>query len=202
MADESRRVAKLDLVGGNVGLDFANTVTTRTDYLGTYEDLALWAQRAKILSSKARRSLVERASRNQKGADRAVRRALRLRDAIHGTFTAIAGGELPAATDAARVLRSYGAAMARAQLEGDPARPSLHWSVASTLGGVLDPIAYAAGDLLLAPERPAVKVCPGCPWLFVDRSRNSSRRWCDMKTCGSRDKMRRYYRSRRSTGDP
>ena len=199
MSEQSRRFAKLDLVGGNVGLDFANTVTTRTDYVERYDDLVSWAQHAKILPSKARKSLVDRAARNPKGVDRAVRRAHRLRDAIHGTFTAIAAGELPAAADASRVLRSYGAAMARARLEGDPAQPRLHWSVASTLGGVLDPIACAAGDLLLASDRPPVKLCPGCPWLFVDQSRNSSRRWCDMKTCGTRDKMRRYYRSRRST---
>jgi predicted RNA-binding Zn ribbon-like protein len=43
--------------------------------------------------------------------------------------------------------------------------------------------------------------CCLCGWLFVDRSRNGNRRWCDMRTCGSRDKMRRYYRSKRSTRD-
>ena len=197
MSEPSRTFANLDLVGGNVALDFANTVTTRTDYLGNYDDLISWAQHAKVLPSKARKSLVERGVRNPKGMDRAVRRAVRLRDAIHGTFAAIAAGKLPSEADASRVLRSYGAAMARARLEGDPARPRLRWPVASTLGGVLDPIAYAAGDLLLASARPPVKVCPGCPWLFVDQSRNGSRRWCDMRTCGTRDKMRRYYRSRR-----
>jgi predicted RNA-binding Zn ribbon-like protein len=199
VSEQSRKFAKLDLVGGNVALDFANTVTTRADYLGSYDDLISWAQHAKILPSKARKSLVERAARNPRGMDRAVRRAVRLRDAIHGTFAAIAAGELPSEADASRVLRTYGAAMARARLEGAPASPRLHWSVASTLSGVLDPIAYAAGDLLLASRRPPVRLCPGCPWLFVDQSRNGSRRWCDMRTCGTRDKMRRYYRSRRSS---
>ena len=199
MSEQSRRFARLDLVGGSLGLDFANTVTTRTDYIDRYDDLVFWAQRAEILSSKARKTLVARAAKEGRGADHALRRAHELRDAIHGTFTAIAAGELPATADATRVLRSYGEAIARASLKGDPARPELKWSLGSSLDAVLDPIAYAAGDLLLASERPPVKLCPGCPWLFVDQSRNGSRRWCDMKTCGTRDKMRRYYRSRRST---
>jgi len=59
------------------------------------------------------------------------------------------------------------------------------------------PIAVAAVDLLRSPERLArVKGCANCNWLFVDRSRNGSRRWCSMDECGVHTKMRRY-RARR-----
>jgi predicted RNA-binding Zn ribbon-like protein len=46
-----------------------------------------------------------------------------------------------------------------------------------------------------------LKVCPAddCLWAFYDRSRNRSRRWCDMEVCGNRAKVR-GYRERRSRG--
>jgi predicted RNA-binding Zn ribbon-like protein len=39
-----------------------------------------------------------------------------------------------------------------------------------------------------------IKICPNCHWLFLDESRNSSRRWCDMSVCGNRAKAKRHYR--------
>jgi predicted RNA-binding Zn ribbon-like protein len=36
-----------------------------------------------------------------------------------------------------------------------------------------------------------------CSWVFLDSSRNRSRAWCDMATCGARQKMR-AYRARRN----
>ena len=59
-------------------------------------------------------------------------------------------------------------------------------------------------DLLVPPlvalgtERPRMRACGNrrCGWLFVDRSANGRRRWCDPKACGNRMKVRRY-RARR-----
>jgi predicted RNA-binding Zn ribbon-like protein len=55
-------------------------------------------------------------------------------------------------------------------------------------------------DLLVPPlvtlgiERPRLRACGNrrCGWLFVDRSANGRRRWCDAKACGNRMKVRRY----------
>jgi predicted RNA-binding Zn ribbon-like protein len=43
-----------------------------------------------------------------------------------------------------------------------------------------------------------VRRCADCPWLFVDRSRNHSRRWCDMADCGTEQKKQRYVARRRT----
>ena len=55
--------------------------------------------------------------------------------------------------------------------------------------------ATARSALMLAasgePER--LKICPNCQWLFLDRSRNRSRTWCDMTVCGNRAKASRHY---------
>jgi predicted RNA-binding Zn ribbon-like protein len=41
------------------------------------------------------------------------------------------------------------------------------------------------------PGWPRFKACRGddCRWVFIDGSRNTSRRWCDMANCGNRAKM-------------
>jgi predicted RNA-binding Zn ribbon-like protein len=66
------------------------------------------------------------------------------------------------------------------------------------LDAVLWPIIHSAGELFLSDELGHVKECPGCGWLFLDTSKNQSRRWCSMNTCGVRDKMRRYHKRQRA----
>jgi predicted RNA-binding Zn ribbon-like protein len=55
-------------------------------------------------------------------------------------------------------------------------------------------LAQSALDLLLAEDTPRLHACASdtCRWLFLDTSKNRTRRWCDMKTCGNRAKARRY----------
>lgn len=52
--------------------------------------------------------------------------------------------------------------------------------------------AWSAAQLLASEDRHRLKCCDGCGGLFVDRSRNRSRRWCDMEGCGNRAKVRRW----------
>lgn len=61
----------------------------------------------------------------------------------------------------------------------------------------LFPPAWSAAALLTSPDRHRLKCCDGCDLLFLDQSRNRSRRWCDASECGNRDKVRRF-RSRTS----
>jgi predicted RNA-binding Zn ribbon-like protein len=71
------------------------------------------------------------------------------------------------------------------------------------LDGMLWPLAWSAADLLTSAGLARVRQCArseGCDWLFVDTSKNGSRRWCSMNLCGSRDKGRRYYRRKRAIG--
>lgn len=187
MAEPMRTLERLDLVGGSPALDLANTINSRRapehDYLRTFADLRAWAERAGVPAGAP--------PPDPAVAARGLRSAHRLRESIYRTFSAIAAGSEPPPADVRRVLRAYGAAVSRATLDPEG---HLEWPPRST---PLDPVAFAAGHLLIAPDRAPVKECPGCGWLFLDQSRNRSRRWCDMQTCGSRDKMRRYYRSRR-----
>jgi predicted RNA-binding Zn ribbon-like protein len=64
------------------------------------------------------------------------------------------------------------------------------------LDWMLKPVVRSAAELLTSDELTRVKECAddkGCGWLFLDKSRNRSRRWCDMKDCGNRAKAKRFY---------
>jgi predicted RNA-binding Zn ribbon-like protein len=200
MPEPARRLSELDLVGGNLSLDFANSINSRIapvhDYLAS-DGLLPWAEQAGIVSREGSQA-IEAVALDRSAADRTRRVAHSLREAIYATFSAIAAGAPPPRSAARRVLRAYGQAVRRGSLADRPDGLGLQWSLASGPTAVLDRIAFAAGELLLEPDRLPVKECPGCGWLFLDRSRNGSRRWCDMQVCGSRDKMRRYHRSQRS----
>jgi predicted RNA-binding Zn ribbon-like protein len=57
--------------------------------------------------------------------------------------------------------------------------------------------------LLTDPARLArVRVCEGanCTWLFLDPTKNGSRRWCEMKSCGNRAKASRHRARARAAG--
>ena len=65
-----------------------------------------------------------------------------------------------------------------------------------TLEALGRPIAYAAWELLTSGPLDRVKRCHACPWLYLDQSKNGSRRWCSMDDCGKAVKMSRYVAKR------
>ena len=94
-----------------------------------------------------------------------------------------------------RASRAVAHAVAHADLAVDGERVVLRWP-GDGLGAVGDAVARAAYDLLTGDHLARVKVCAGCHWLFLDQSKNGSRRWCSMEDCGTSAKMRRYVARR------
>jgi predicted RNA-binding Zn ribbon-like protein len=95
--------------------------------------------------------------------------------------------------------------MAHADLSPTAHEFTWQWGAGETSGEqpeawrvLLWPVALSAIELFTASgERAKLKECPGCGWLFLDRSKVGNRRWCSMDECGSRDKMRRQYARKR-----
>jgi predicted RNA-binding Zn ribbon-like protein len=63
--------------------------------------------------------------------------------------------------------------------------------------GVDRATAHSVLKLIATPEPERMKICGNCGWLFLDRSKNRSRAWCDMAVCGNRAKASRHYRRRK-----
>jgi predicted RNA-binding Zn ribbon-like protein len=79
----------------------------------------------------------------------------------------------------------------------DPTSLEWSWPVPANLAEMVDPVVWNAGDVLTTIDRGRLRYCPSCDWIFHDTTRNRSRRWCDMRDCGSRDKALRYYHRRK-----
>ena len=67
------------------------------------------------------------------------------------------------------------------------------WNEPFSFKEILAPVIWNAGYVLTETEHTRIRHCPSCNWIFYDNTKNKSRRWCDMKDCGSRDKSLRYY---------
>lgn len=147
-------------------------------------------------------ALAALARRYPRAAVLSLVRAVRLREALHGIFTATIAGSPPPATAMGKFNKSLGEAMAAAAVLPTATGFAWDWSDLSSasLDSPLWPIARSAADLLTGPRLDRVKECPGlhCGWLFLDRTRNGRRRWCEMEVCGSRAKMRRYRERRQA----
>ena len=183
-------------------LDFVNTINSRRnpehDYLMQYSDLVEWATKLGILSSAQNNQLQKRARQNLHEAENALLAARTLRDLLYRLFSKAAEGSEPHKKDLDIFAVFYGEAISRGQFVKRETHYGTTWSFDEALESPLWPIIHSAGELLLSQELDQVKECPGCGWLFLDTSKNQSRRWCSMNTCGARDKMRRYHKRQRT----
>jgi predicted RNA-binding Zn ribbon-like protein len=191
----------IELSGGALALDFANTVggthvNPTHDHLRSYMDIAGFAALAGGLPQSVAKRLTQRAERDPRRAAAVYELGIALRESIWAVFSALASGESPRDADLALIGDAAAAGAARSRLVYD--RAGIGWSLPSDgeeLERPLWDIARSAADLLTSGEhRDRVKECASttCEWVFLDRSRNGSRRWCDMSDCGNRAKARRF----------
>ncbi len=192
--------------GGNTALDFANTISRRTvpensnERLTHYGRLVSWGVQAGLLAAKDAARLRAEAADHPRPAARALRRAITLREAIFALFRALSCGDRAPAG----ALDELNAALPRAlaALRVGPDKDGFGWRFAHDDGDpapMLAGVARSAAELLTSDELPRVRACGSdtCDWLFIDHSKNGSRRWCDMKSCGNRAKARRHYERER-----
>lgn len=201
MTESTRTLETLELVGGTLCLDFVNTINSRRDtehdYLTTHADLVGWAFKVEILSPSQHSPLQRRSKQNNQEAESALQKALALRDLLYRLFSRTAHDSEPMKKDTETFMALYGESISHGHLARKDDHYTTIWNVTETLDALLWPVIHSAGELLLSHELRHVKECPGCGWLFLDTSKNQSRRWCSMNTCGARDKMRRYHKRQR-----
>jgi predicted RNA-binding Zn ribbon-like protein len=193
--------SSLKLVGGRLCLDFVNTVSCRnsdypSEYLGTYENLVSWSQHVKILTKNEAKNLAAKASVHPADARRIVERATATREALYRIFSAIIHKHRPEAMSVELLNGEIALAMAHLHLE--PAASASSWTYTfedHDIDRMLWLVVDSARELLTSDKLDRLCECPGenCGWLFLDLSRNRSRKWCSMEDCGNVVKARRYY---------
>lgn len=195
------RAGTMNLVGGALCLDFTNTVNGRTpeirgDKLERYTDLVAWGAHTGILSEGQAGTLLHASARHPADADAVLLRARKLREAIYRLLTARL--ERQAASPADLDTLNAAVAEAQAHMQLAPGAGGYVWQMGDApqaLDRVLWPVAQSAAQLLTSNRLDLVRPCggPDCGWLFVDSSKNHSRRWCNMADCGNRAKAHRHY---------
>jgi predicted RNA-binding Zn ribbon-like protein len=191
------------LLAGDIALDFVNTLDNRFDPAGplellvSYDRLLAFCRQAGSLDAVNAARLARDTGAG--AAARTLERAIGLREALYSLFASVLHHTAPPAdalealnkvlraTHPPRVVTWNSPHFAWQMEAGDPDPQAILW-----------PIARAAADLLTSTTSAHLSECgaESCRWLFLDRSRNHSRRWCDMKTCGNRNKARRFQARR------
>ena len=196
--DEPRESESHRLIGGELCLDFANTVNGHTrpdphEYLFDYRDMLLWGRHAGVLSAQEFGELLGEATRHPSQAQAVFRQGLELRETIFRIFTAQAGGSKVDESDLERLSAAWQSDQAHLHLVHSAGGFSLGWDDEPCLERLARLVAASAIHLLTSPQMHQVRICSGerCDWLFIDTSRNHLRRWCSMDECGNRAKMQR-----------
>lgn len=180
-------------------LAFVNTLSARStpspsEKLLSYEALLDWAREAGLLAPDDAERLAGRARRRHQEATRVLERVKALRELLHDTLTATEAQRVPAAA----VLEALSDQLAGWYAHGRLIKTddAYQWIYAGDddLERVLWEIARAVARLLTSARLARVRACAAgdCGWWFLDDSKNRSRRWCDMKICGNREKLRRF----------
>jgi predicted RNA-binding Zn ribbon-like protein len=208
------------LVGGHPALDLVNSVAPRlpaggehVEFLPGPAEMLAWAHRAGVVDQAGMTAVEAAWAAHPGGGMPAWRALLDIREALYDALIARLDERAPGTTDSAaameRLVLHWSAAAARSALVPPVERGAAARLVVGTVPALVVPdrLAFLAVELLRTVDLVQVRVCPlaegGCGWLFLDRSRNGSRRWCSMEDCGAQAKARRLNdrrRSQRATG--
>jgi predicted RNA-binding Zn ribbon-like protein len=192
---------QFDLDGGRPCLDFANTLASSGDHLQSYADLVAFAEQSRLTNRDDAEFLRADALKEPVTAEGVMVRARRLRAAIRSMFAAIAAGKAPSEHDVATLNFDLATTMKHARVLESDGKGGYRWGFQGrSLDAPLWPISRSAADLLTSEEeRRLVRECnaANCHWLFLDTSKNRTRQWCSMKSCGNREKARRHYERQR-----
>ena len=198
METTERVIDRLRLVGGDLSLDFVNTRSGPADGppelegLTAYEDVVAWATRVGVLSQAQAAKLRRIAASDTGAAARAVGEALSVRETLSSVLVPLARGteaDRRAVNEVGRLASAAAAAGELTRVSGAAAF-DWTWSQGTELRAPLWPVAFAAGELLRSPTLERLKGCAGCSFVYLDESKNGSRRWCSMDDCGRAAKIR------------
>jgi len=192
---------------GALCLDFANTLSWRRssapiERLQTTADLGSWARQLGLISRRDELRLRRAAAVHPGRSRHTLAQARALRETIFAIFAAISEGRVPDDRDLRSLEGFLKVALVHSRLAA--ATGPYHWvpTLGARMEHVLWSIALSAGELLGSDQTARIGQCAGrdCRWLWLDQTRNQSRRWCDMAVCGNRAKARRFAERRPATG--
>lgn len=209
MIEAEKQISKKELPDKSLCLDFINTLHERStdspqELLKSYNDLVAWSQQEQILTDEEARCILGKQAKQSAQAAKVLARAIDLREVMYRIFSSVAEDSVPADDDLALLNRAYVEALAQTRLVAESDTFAREWSgKEDAFDRMFWSLVRSGVNLLTSEELHAVRMCASedCNWLFLDTSKNRSRRWCDMKSCGNRAKARRHYSQKKQTSN-
>lgn len=201
---KERTIDTLPLDGGWLCLDFINTVNDYTkeesfDFLTNYYDVLNWSEKVSLLPSLKRKELKSQVHKNPEQAKNAFKYLIEGRNTLYELFSSIAQNKIPNKSTLNNFNNYLTEVMGKLNLKViQPHNIQPQWEYRDDLKYPIYLIIKSAYDLLTSNMLDRVKECGECGWLFLDQSKNKSRKWCSMDTCGSNVKAKRYYHKRKN----
>ena len=195
------KFSRFDLDGNNSALDFVNTVEYRNtekeiEWITSYIDSICWAERVSVLTPVQVSKLAESSEIIQ--SDVWLNEIYKCRKILYKIISAV----IDSCDNFKQVEKDFNFLYRSVHREIDfsAEKSGFIWrypEIDKNPLGFLQPVVQSAADLLVSGNLNRLKKCsdPDCGWLYYDTSRNNSRRWCCMKTCGNRAKANRFYKS-------
>lgn len=202
-----RTIKTLELDGGTLCLNFVNSVKNRFEkpvyeFLVAPDDWILWSHRTQICDELSKQKLSKYVSENSEKAIKELNRIIKVREVLYGIFRNIAQKKSPLTEDI-RIFNyelSFSFGFLNIGISDNLETISI-WNYKETdLLYSLLPIMKSAYELLTTDLKEHIKECPNCGWLYLDKSKNNSRIWCNMKTCGNTMKIKKYYEKNKILG--
>ena len=191
---------------GELALDYCNTgqgIRGRRgiEWFNSFGELLNWLEATDAVSRKQAAALRTRAERSPEEAGKVFARALAVREAIARVLIAKTAEQKPADDDLRLIESEYVHTAPCGRLA--PSDEGFRWTVdseAHELDAVLRPLLESAVSLMTSKRIKRLRRCGNttCYWLFLDQTKNCSRRWCEMKSCGNLMKVRRHRERHRA----
>jgi predicted RNA-binding Zn ribbon-like protein len=198
-----------ELIGGHPALDFVNTLDNRfregapVELLQSHGDLLEFMRQSGLLGAQQARLIGAAAKRGRQEA-RVLRSARELREAAASVLYSAAGGGAPATAPVLALERHFQNASRHRELQwrrstkhsaGQPGAIWVWGRFETDAELPLWMLALSSSELMTSKALGRLRTCGSdtCRWLFLDNSKNHTRRWCDMKICGNRMKARRFH---------
>jgi len=191
-----------DVGAGDRALDYVNSVEWRNsaqpvDHFTAYADVVSWGIAAGMTSSENGALMMDCAEKHPQKAKRSFHKIIRLRESLARIFSSFARGNALENADLDILNAHILEAQRASKLESSPGGIRWGWLIEEHhLDLILWSVALQATRLLTSDSIKRIGVCEddrGCGYLFLDESKNQSRRWCSMASCGNRAKARRHY---------
>lgn len=204
-----RTIETLELDGGSLCLDFVNSVRSRFEnplyeFITSPGDWLRWIHKVQLFNDVEEDRLKKYVSKNQVKAANELKRIISVRELLYRIFFKLAQVEMPSDNDLAHFNNELSRSLRYLRIGfNEELKVTENWDDKSfNLLYTLHPLFKSAYDLLISDTLNRLKECKHCGWIYMDKSKNNSRLWCNMKTCGNTVKtIKYYYKSRTNVID-